>query len=120
MGLSDIVRSAVDIAFTVTEDLQETVVYHKNSTPVFDAAADTMTFTTVDTTFKALFSRFTAAEAKDGVNTLTDAILTFPAASLTYIPIKDDTITVKGLLWSVCKIMTPPSDPIWKIHIREQ
>lgn len=120
MSMRALVASAVDSAFELAGDLKETATYTRKTNQVFDPDTDTMSGTNTNVTVLGVKSRFSAAEAKNEVNTLTDAIFMFPASAITFTPKKDDTITIDGKVWSVHKIMSVPTALIWKLHIREQ
>jgi len=120
MSMRALVADAVVTAFDIIGDLKQTATYTRKTNPTFDPVTDTMTVTNAVTTIQGVKSRFSAAEAKDEVNTLTDAIFIFKAADITFEPSKNDTITIGSTIWSVHRIMSVPGDLIWKLHIREQ
>lgn len=120
-GYRDLVAKMAQAGIAAAGDLKERGTYTaKTGTPVYDAALDEMVgVVTTLNSVPMVLSSFKINEADSTVVITTDQKCTIAALDLPGVaPAENDKISVIGRTWNVKRVMSPPSGPIWVLHLR--
>lgn len=124
MGLKNTIQGLVTTAFDVVGDLKTGVNFHfLISDGTYDPVADTETSTVATVTnVQVIFSNFDFNELDSSVIVETDMKMLVDASKLqgnTFSPTNTATEVVSAKKWNVIKILSPPGNSIYILHVRK-
>lgn len=127
MGLQDVFKEAAQTAFTVADDIRETVTYRAmiNATQTYDPTVGTVT-QTEDTDFtdysvKVISTKHKYIQQPNTVMLAGDDMLMIPVDNLSPTPKLHDQIlrVSEAEIWDIVDFFTDAAQALWVFHIRK-
>lgn len=120
MSLRALLQSAVHTAIEAIGDLSTLITYIDKSDEVYDPATGVLTAN--DVTYENVLSAvvsFQDDEVDGAIVEKTDRKVIFSSLDLTITPRNQDIIMIDGIEWNIRRILSPVSNVMHVLHIRE-
>jgi hypothetical protein len=119
MGLQQLVKDAVVMAFDVIADLEKVTFNYKESDPSYNETTGVVTDTESSCPVKMIISRWNAKQI-DNLSILpTDMKAIMPVSKLSVTPNRHCTVTRNGIELDIEDIQTDPMEGAWIFQLRQ-
>lgn len=118
MALKKTVSDLSALAFELIGDLKTPITYTRKGAITYDPITEAETSTDTEVSLECVVLSERAVEREASVVTYYDALIMVHASHLEdLVPKETDLVEMKGVVYKVNKVESPPSNPIYKLYL---